>query len=78
MQPLLPPREEIHKLLAFVSANQASDLHLKVDYPPTVRIGGHLRRVDSPLIPNSEYIEADDGRVDASGEAETVRRTWWR
>ena len=54
---LLPPEEEIHKLLAFVSANEASDLHLKVGYPPTVRIGVHLRRVDSPKIPNSEYIE---------------------
>ena len=55
---LLPPEEEIHKLLAFVSANLASDLHLKVGYPPTIRIGGHLRRIDSPELPNSEYIEA--------------------
>lgn len=54
---LLPPEEQIKKLLAFVSANQASDLHLKVGYPPTVRIGGHLRRVDSPEIPDSEYVE---------------------
>ncbi len=57
MQALLPPREEIQKLLAFVSANQASDLHLKVGYPPTVRIGGHLRRVDSPELPDSAYVE---------------------
>ena len=54
---LLPPQEEIQRLLAFVSANLASDLHLKVGYPPTVRIGGHLRRVDSPEFPDSEYIE---------------------
>ena len=54
---LLPPEEEIQKLLAFVTANEASDLHLKVGYPPTVRIGGHLRRVDSPNIPDSEYVE---------------------
>ena len=54
---LLPPQEEIQRLLAFVSANLASDLHLKVGYPPTIRIGGHLRRVDSPEVPNSEYIE---------------------
>jgi twitching motility protein PilT len=54
---LLPPQEEIQRLLAFVSANLASDLHLKVGYPPTIRIGGHLRRVDSPEMPNSEYIE---------------------
>ena len=56
--PLLPPEEQIYKLLAFVSANLASDLHLKVGYPPTIRIGGHLRRIDSPEMPNSEYIEA--------------------
>jgi len=36
MQKLLPAREEIVKLLAFVSANEASDLHLKVDYPRPV------------------------------------------
>ena len=52
---LLPPEEEIQRLLAFVSANLASDLHLKVGYPPTIRIGGHLRRVDSPELPDSEY-----------------------
>ncbi len=57
MQELLPPREEILKLLAFVSANQASDLHLKVNYPPTIRMGGHLRRVESRDLPDSAYIE---------------------
>ncbi|MHB8866151.1 MAG: type IV pilus twitching motility protein PilT [Pirellulaceae bacterium] len=55
---LLPPQEEIHRLLAFVSTHQASDLHLKVGYPPTIRIGGHLRRIDSPDMPSSDYIEA--------------------
>lgn len=54
---LLSPQEQIGKLLAFVSANGASDLHLKVGYPPTVRIGGHLRRIDVPELPSSEYIE---------------------
>jgi twitching motility protein PilT len=58
MQQLLSPPEEIKKLLAFVSANEASDLHLKVEYRPTVRIGGHLRQIDSPAFPDSEYIEA--------------------
>lgn len=54
---LPPPEVEIQRLLGFVTANEASDLHLKVGYPPTVRIGGHLRRVDSPEIPDSEYVE---------------------
>lgn len=58
MQELLPPNEEIQKLLAFVSANEASDLHLKVGYPPTIRMGGHLRRIDSPPLPDSAYVEA--------------------
>jgi twitching motility protein PilT len=57
MQQLLPPKEEIRKLLAFVCEQEASDLHLKVDYPPTVRVGGHLRRIDSPPLPSSEYVE---------------------
>src|SRR6056297_3848455 len=57
MQPLPPPAEEIKKLLAFVCSNQASDLHLKVDYPPFVRIGGHLRKLDAPPFPDSKYIE---------------------
>jgi twitching motility protein PilT len=57
MQQLLPPQEEIRKLLAFVCEHEASDLHLKVDYPPTVRVGGHLRRIDSPPLPSSEYVE---------------------
>ncbi len=58
MQELLAPEDEINKLLAFVSANEASDLHLKVSYPPTIRLGGHLRRVDSLPLPDSAYIEA--------------------
>jgi twitching motility protein PilT len=58
MERLLPPQEEMKKLLAFVSKSEASDLHLKVGYPPSVRIGGHLRKLQSPPLPNSEYVEA--------------------
>jgi twitching motility protein PilT len=58
MDRLLPPQEEIKKLLAFVSKNEASDLHLKVGYAPSIRIGGHLRKLQSPPLPNSEYVEA--------------------
>jgi twitching motility protein PilT len=70
MQKLLPPREEIQKLLAFVSANEASDLHLKVGYPPTVRIGGHLRRIDSPELPSSEYVEEMMAELMPAGKRE--------
>ncbi len=58
MDKLLPPEEEIKQLLAFISKNEASDLHLKVDYPPYVRIAGHLRKLQSPPMPDSEYIDA--------------------
>ena len=36
------PEEEMKRLLAFLTKNEASDLHLKVGYSPHVRIGGHL------------------------------------
>ncbi|WP_197231501.1 type IV pilus twitching motility protein PilT [Novipirellula artificiosorum] len=54
--PLRPPREEIRVLLAFVTKSDASDLHLKVGLPPFIRIGGHLRQLDTPPLPSSEYI----------------------
>ena len=58
MHELQVPEQEILKLLQFVCENNASDLHLKVGYPPFVRIGGHLRKVDSAPLPDSEYIES--------------------
>ena len=58
MHQLQPPEREILQLLQFVRENNASDLHLKVGYPPFVRIGGHLRRVDSAPLTNSEFIES--------------------
>jgi len=57
MDQLLPPEEEIQKLLAFVSKNEASDLHLKVGYSPYVRIGGHLRKLQLPVIPDTGYVD---------------------
>ena len=56
MEHLSPPEEEIQKLLLFVSKNEASDLHLKVGYPPYVRIGGHLRKLQMPEIPDTLYV----------------------
>lgn len=58
MSHLHPPQEEIYKLLGFVCENKASDLHLKSGLPPYVRIGGHLRSLDMPPLPDTEYIEA--------------------
>ncbi len=58
MHQLLAPDQEILKLLQFVRENNASDLHLKVGYPPFVRIGGHLRKVDSAPMTDSQYIES--------------------
>ena len=52
----LPPEEEMRKLLIFLSKNEASDLHLKVGYPPYVRVGGHLRKLDLPPILDTAYV----------------------
>lgn len=50
------PAQQMTKLLNFVSREKASDLHLKTGYPPYVRLGGHLRRVQLPVLPDSSYI----------------------
>ena len=85
MDELPAPEEEIANLLAFVQKNEASDLHLKVGYAPFLRIGGHLRKVQSPPLPDSDYVErmivplvppnrlqefADQGAIDFSARAE--------
>ena len=57
MDQLLPPEAEIQKLLAFTSSHEASDLHLKVGYAPYVRIGGHLRKLQMPAIPDTGYVD---------------------
>ena len=54
---LMPPGQACVKLLAAMTQLEASDLHLKVGYPPYYRVGGHLRKIDMPAIPDSEYIE---------------------
>ena len=56
MESLHPPEEEMRRLLSFATKNEASDLHLKVGYPPYVRIGGHLRKLQSSPIPNTGYV----------------------
>lgn len=58
MHELQSPEVEIVQLLRFVVENEASDLHLKVGYPPFVRIGGHLRHIDSASLPDSAFIES--------------------
>lgn len=44
------------QLLAFLTKHEASDLHLKTGYPPYVRIGGHLRKLELPPIPNTAFV----------------------
>ena len=56
MDQLPPPEEEIRRLLQFMTENQASDLHIKVHYPPYLRIGGHLRHLQQPPIPDTAYV----------------------
>jgi twitching motility protein PilT len=52
----LPPKEEMKRLLSFLGKHEASDLHLKVGYPPYVRIGGHLRKLELPPVPNTACV----------------------
>jgi len=54
---LPPPREAMDKLLSSMGPIEASDLHLKVGYPPSFRVQGSLRAAKMPPLPNSEYIE---------------------
>lgn len=57
IEQLPPPEQAILQLLAGTTQFEASDLHLKVNYPPYYRVGGHLRKVEMPVIPESKYIE---------------------
>jgi twitching motility protein PilT len=47
---------EMKRLLVFLTRHEASDLHLKVGYPPYVRIGGHLRKLELPVIPDTGFV----------------------
>lgn len=51
------PSERIFVLLSFLAKHQGSDLHLKAGFPPCVRIGGQLRKIQGPPIPEAGYIE---------------------
>jgi len=55
---MLPPKEAVERLLAGMTQHEASDLHIKVGYSPFYRIAGHLRKLDMPPLPDSQYIEA--------------------
>lgn len=48
---------DIDGLLRFATENDASDVFLKADTPPTLRLSGHIRKLDHPLL-KSEEIEA--------------------
>ena len=51
-----PPKDTMEKLLGAMSHMKASDLHLKVNFPPYYRIAGSLRKVDMPALPNTDYV----------------------
>ena len=57
MDALPPPKDEMIRLLSFVSQTKSSDLHLKVGYPPYVRLAGALRMIESPPLPDTDYVE---------------------
>jgi twitching motility protein PilT len=72
---LPPPDQELHALLNFVCKQQASDLHLKSGFPPCVRIGGHLRRIQGPALPETDYIERMMMPLVPPGRGEDIERT---
>ncbi|MEM9063949.1 MAG: PilT/PilU family type 4a pilus ATPase [Planctomycetota bacterium] len=51
---MLGPGVTIKNLLAGMREHDASDLHIKVGIPPTYRIGGHLRPIQSPPLSEDE------------------------
>jgi twitching motility protein PilT len=53
----MSPKDTIDRLLAGMTQHEASDLHIKVGYPPCYRIAGHLRKLDMQPFPSSEFIE---------------------
>jgi twitching motility protein PilT len=56
METAVSPKEEMKRLLSFLGKHEASDLHLKVGYSPFVRIGGHLRKLELPVIPDTVCV----------------------
>lgn len=54
---LLSAKETAERLFAGMTQHGASDLHIKVGYPPYYRIAGQLRKLDMPPFPNSAFIE---------------------
>ncbi|NOS99294.1 MAG: PilT/PilU family type 4a pilus ATPase [Phycisphaerales bacterium] len=57
MKPGMSPKETIHELLASMSRFGASDLHVKVGYKPYYRVAGHLKQIDLPPVPSTQYVE---------------------
>jgi twitching motility protein PilT len=59
--PHVPPHSAAHtaemlRLLTFLGKHGASDLHVKVGYPPYARIGGHLRQMQLPPIQDTSEV----------------------
>lgn len=57
MQAVDSPAAEMMRLLGFLTKHEASDLHLKVGYPPYARIGGHLRKLELPPLPDTAFVQ---------------------
>lgn len=47
---LKPYREKLHVLLAAVTRLKGSDLHLKSDAAPSIRINGQLKKIETPPL----------------------------
>ncbi len=54
----MPKIESMDKLLLVMEKYGASDLHLKVGYPPYFRVAGSLRKADVDPVASNDEIEA--------------------
>ena len=57
-QQIPAPKDAMEQLLLSMAQFEASDLHLKVGYPPFYRIAGGLRKTHMPPLPDRAYVEA--------------------
>ena len=55
--PQMGPKELMFSLLNGTTRFGASDLHLKVGFPPYYRVAGHLRKIDMPPLNDPAFLE---------------------
>ena len=65
---------EIYKLFRMMEKYQASDLHLKANSPPVLRVAGSLRKLDMPAL-SSEQVEELIGEILDPDQSKNLKAT---